>query len=356
MHTPSLRNAPLLPTTMRQAELIAAGQITLTHVPVPVPVPGTVLVRLRAVGICGSDVHYYADGRIGAAVVDFPFVLGHEPAGEVAALGDGVTGMTIGDRVALDPALPCGSCPSCLTGRRNCCPSVRFFATPPVPGAFADYRLCKPCQCFPLPDGISFEAAATLEPLAVGLHAVTLAQQRPGDRVLVVGCGPVGLLTAMCARVAGASHIVMTDPLPARRAAAAQWGADLVLDPRETDVPARLAAVMPIDVVYEAAGTQEAVDDATLSVRPGGTAVIIGIPTVDRLSLPVHQLRKREVHLVWSHRSNFAVEPAIRLMAAGAVRPEVVVTHRLPLDELGAGMEMVRHYRDGVLKAMVVFP
>jgi len=340
---------------MRSAIMDAVGSIRLIEAPVPQPAANEVLVRLRAVGICGSDVHYFVDGRIGDAVVDFPFVLGHEPAGEVAMLGENVTGLAVGDRIALEPALPCGQCRACLTGHPNCCPQVRFLGTPPIGGVFEEYHIFHASQCVKIPDSISLEAAATLEPMAVGIHAVNLGHVRPGDTLFITGCGPVGILIAMAARACGAAFIAMSDPIPERRAHAANLGADLVLDPAAGNVADAIKqAVGQVDIAFEAAGTQEAIDDATLVVRPAGTAVIIGIPAVDRISLWVHQIRRKELNLIMARRSNFALEPAIRMMEAGLIAPERVITHRFPLERLSEGMQFVHEYRDGVLKAMVV--
>ena len=340
---------------MRSAQLVAQGRIALAEGPVPRPGPGQVLVRLRAIGICGSDVHYYEDGRIGDAVVSYPFVLGHEPAGEVAELGADVSGLVVGQRVALEPALSCGVCETCQSGHPNCCPQVRFLGTPPIPGVYEEYHVLAARQCVPIPDHISLEAAATLEPMAVGLHAVNLGRVRPGDRVAIMGCGPVGILTAMAARVAGATFIAMTDPLPDRRAHATRFGADLVLDATAEDrLDTIRNAAGQIDIAFEAAGVQEAIDDATLVVRPTGTTVIIGIPAVDRIALWPHLLRRKELQIIMARRSNFALEPCIRLMERGLIDPGQIVTHRFPLEQLAAGMDLVHRHGDGVLKAMVV--
>jgi L-iditol 2-dehydrogenase len=343
-----------LPATMRAAVQTGIGRIEIVERPVPRPGPSEALVRLRAIGICGSDVHYYADGRIGDAVVQFPFLLGHEPAGEVAALGDGVTGLAVGDRVALEPSLPCGQCETCRTGHPNCCPSVKFLGTPPVQGTFEEYHLYDARQCLKIPDNVSFEAAATLEPMAVGVHAVNNARLAMGARVAIMGSGPIGIVTAMAARAAGASFIAMTDPVPSRREHAARY-ADLVLDPRAVNAPEEIArAAGAIDVAFEAAGDQGAIDDATLSVRPAGTAVIIGIPAVDQIALWAHLLRRKELTIVMSRRSNLCLEATIRLMAADLIRPEEIVTHRFPLERVSEGIDLVHEIRDGVLKAMVI--
>ena len=193
-----------------------------------------------------------------------------KPAGEVVALGEGVTGLHVGQRVALEPSLSCGHCEMCLIGRPNCCPQVRFLGSPPVAGVFEEYHCFSAPQCVPIPAAVSLEAAATLEPMAVGLHAVNLGRVRPGDRVAIMGCGPVGILTAMAVRVAGAVFIAMTDPIPARRAHAAALGAELVVDPyAEGALDEIQAAAGQIDIAFEAAGVQDAVDDATSIVRRG---------------------------------------------------------------------------------------
>jgi len=351
----STGQAAAIPALMHSAVLTEPRRIELAAIPTPVPGPGQVLVRLHAVGICGSDAHYYADGRIGDAVVDYPFVLGHEPAGEIIALGAGITDLAVGCRVALEPAYPCGGCPTCREGRLNCCPSVQFLGTPPIGGVFEEFHLFRPEQCVPLPDGITFEAAATLEPMAVALHAVNLAHPRLGARVAVMGGGSIGMLTAMAARLSGASFVALTEPVPSRRALAARFGVDLALDPATGDVKAEIErAAGEIDVAFEAAGAQEAVDDATLIVRPGGTAVIIGIPSADRISVQIHELRRKELNLIMARRSNHALAPAIRLMQSGRIDPGLIVTHRFPLARLAEAMELVHTYGDGVLKAMVV--
>ena len=342
-----------IPATMRSAVQTGIGRIEIMERPVPQPGPGQVLVRLRAIGICGSDVHYYVDGRIGDAVVQYPFLLGHEPAGEVAALGEGVTGLAVGDRVALEPALSCGECDVCRSGHPNCCPSVKFLGTPPVDGTFEEYHLYAARQCVKIPDNVTFEAAATLEPMAVGVHAVNLAQLKMGDRIAIMGCGPIGIVTAMAARAAGVSFIAMTDPVPSRREYAKKY-ADLVLDPRAVTAHEEIKRAATIDVAFEAAGDQGAIDDATLCVKPTGKAVIIGIPAVDQIALWVHLLRRKELTIIMARRSNFTLEPAIRMMAAGVIKPEEIVTHRFPLERVAEGLDLVHDIRDGVLKAMVV--
>ncbi len=344
-----------IPATMRAAAQTGVGRVEIVEVPTPTPGPGQVLVQTRAVGICGSDVHYFAEGRIGTAVVRYPFVLGHEGAGVVAAVGPGVETPRVGERVALDPALPCFTCDACRGGRLNCCQNVRFLGTPPVGGVFEEYHLFDPEQCVPMPDAMSFEAGAALEPMGVAMHAVNLARLTLGATVAVMGGGTIGMLTASAARLAGASFVAMTEPVTARRAMAAGFGVDLVLPPGdEATRQIREATAGGADTVFEAAGAIEAIDDAVRAARPGGTVVVIGIPLEDCLPIRVHQARGKELTFVLSHRSNHTLVPSIRLIAAGRAAPGAIVTHRFPLEQLQQALDLARAREDGVLKAMIV--
>ncbi|NLS78050.1 MAG: alcohol dehydrogenase catalytic domain-containing protein, partial [Chloroflexi bacterium] len=191
----------------------------------PVPGPGEVLLRIRAVGICGSDLHYYKEGGIGDAVVNEPLIIGHEFAAEVAELGPGVTGLFVGQPVAVEPAMPCHHCELCVEGNSNLCPSVRFAGSPGVQGAMREYMVHPAANCFPLLPGMTFADGAVLEPLGIGIHAVDLGKQKVGATVAVLGCGPIGLLTMQVARAAGASRIFATDLLDYRLEAAKKCGA-----------------------------------------------------------------------------------------------------------------------------------
>ncbi len=343
-----------VPAKMRAALMSGIRKIEIREVPTPVPGPGQVLVQIRAAGVCGSDVHYFVDGRIGAAVVKFPYVLGHEPAGVVAALGSGVEGLRVGERVVLDPALPCFVCDTCRSGQLHCCARVRFLGSPPVGGIFEEYHLFHPEQCVPIPESMSFETAAALEPMGVALHAINLARLKPGARVAVMGGGTIGMLTAAAARLAGASFIAMTEPVPARRAMAARFGVDLVLPPGDESIAEIKKAAGGLDATFEAAGSTEAVDDAIRAVKPAGTVAVIGIPPEDRLPIRVHEARGKEVHLILAHRSNLTLRPCIQLVEAGRMEPGSIVTHRFPLVRLEEALNLACAREDGILKAMII--
>ncbi|WP_327158884.1 alcohol dehydrogenase catalytic domain-containing protein [Streptomyces tubercidicus] len=214
-----------IPTTMRAAVLHGPGQLSLAERPVPEPGPGEVLVRVEAVGTCGSDVHYYRHGRIGDFVVREPLVLGHEAAGTVVACGPGADPRRMGRRVSIEPGTPCGSCGECRPGRYNLCPDMRFLATPPVDGAFCEYLAVHQDFAHEVPDCLTIEDAALLEPLSVAVWACRKARVAPGDRVLITGAGPIGLVTAQTARAFGAREVMVTDVLPHRLAMARAAGA-----------------------------------------------------------------------------------------------------------------------------------
>src|SRR5215216_4423246 len=227
----------------RAAVLTRPGEIVVEDRPIPEPGPREVLVEIASVGVCGSDIHYYEHGRIGPFVVNAPLILGHESAGRVAAVGDEVTKHAVGDRVTLEPGVPCGRCEQCRAGRYNLCPDVVFFATPPVDGAFADYAVIHEDFAFSLPDSLSDDVGALMEPLSVAIWACRRAGVTAGDRVLVTGAGPIGLLVLQVARAFGATQVEISDVSEPRLALARRTGATRALRAGE-DHPAEADALI----------------------------------------------------------------------------------------------------------------
>jgi L-iditol 2-dehydrogenase len=341
---------------MHAAFLYGVRDVRLEACPVPAPAPGEVLLQIAAVGVCGSDVHYYLEGRIGSQVVSDPIVMGHEFSGRVAALGAGVRGLEIGQLVAVDPAIPCGECEQCLTGHPNLCPTVRFCGTPPVNGVFAEYACMPAVNCFALPETLSPVDAALLEPLGVALHAVNLSHIKPGDTVAILGAGPIGLLTAAVARLSGAAAVWMSDPLGYRREFARGYAADAVFDPRGQDVAAEIAQLTHgrgVDLVFEAAGAPETPQQAAEIVRPGGKLILAGIPADDRYTLRASTVRRKGLTLKLVRRMKHTYPRAIQLVYRGKVSLRPLVTHTLPLSQVGLAMELISHYQDEVIKAVI---
>lgn len=341
---------------MKAAVLTALRRIELQDRPVPEPGPGEVRVRVAAVGVCGSDVHYWAEGRIGSAAVQYPTVLGHEASGVVDAAGPG-TRLAAGTRVAVEPAAACLGCELCRAGRFNVCPEVRFLGTPPVEGIFAEQRVVPEHCCLPLPAGLSLVEAALLEPMGVGLHAVRLARLEIGETVAVLGCGPIGLAVLLAARLAGAGRLYAADLIPGRLELARSLGADEVLDARRGESAERLRRLTGgrgADAVFEAAGDRAAVAQACLAARAGGRAVIVGIPPEDDAALPIHECRRRELAVVFSRRSNWELPGFLRLPAAGRADLAKLATHFFPLSRLAEALELAGRRADGVVRAMVM--
>ena len=334
---------------MRTAVLVERGRLALQERAVPVPGPGAVLVAVHAVGICGSDVHYWHRGAIGPFVVRAPLVLGHECAGHVVALGPGVESLAVGDRVALEPGVPCGRCRACRSGRYNLCPDVVFLATPPVDGALAEYVVHPAAFCFRLPEAVSDEAGALLEPLSVGVHAVRRGGVGLGSRVLVTGLGPIGLVTVMAARAAGAAAVYASDPVAFRRATAAGLGARAL--PAEGAAEA-LAGTGGCDVAIECSGAPAALALCCAATAPGGAIVVVGMGG-DSASLPLVALQTREIDLRPVFRYAHTYPAALALAAGGAAPLQQLITHRLTLAEVGQAFALSLAAADGTIKVMV---
>jgi L-iditol 2-dehydrogenase len=321
-------------TTMQASVLRAAHDLILDDRPVPQPGPREVLVRIKSVGVCGSDVHYYEHGRIGEHVVREPLVLGHEPSGEIVAVGAEVTRLSVGQRVSIEPGVPCMSCEQCLAGRYNLCPRMRFLATPPIDGAFCEYLAVHEAFAHPVPDTLSDDAAAMLEPLSVGIWACRKGRVEPGSRVLVNGAGPVGLLAAQSALAFGAARVVVADVNPNRLSLASRLGATGIIDVGSTTLAE--SGVEP-DVLLECSGHPAATVAAIRTLAPAGRAVLVGMGA-DVLPLPLPYLQNREIELVGTFRYANTWPTAIALAASGRVALDALVTGHYSLPDVGAAL------------------
>jgi L-iditol 2-dehydrogenase len=319
----------------RVSVLLGTQDLTVEDRPVPSVDPGDVLVRVAAVGVCGSDVHYYRHGRIGDFVVEEPLVLGHELSGTIVAVGAGVDEARVGERVAIEPQRPCHHCAQCLAGRYNLCPDMRFYATPPVDGAFAEFVTIESAFAHTLPDSVSFEAGALLEPLSVGIAAVRKALIVPGSSVLIAGAGPIGIICAQAARAFGASRIVISDLVPERRSRALSFGATEAIDPTVLDVTTDLP---PVDAFIDASGAPRAVSDGIKAVGPAGAAVLVGLGNSE-MTLPVEHIQNLEVTVTGIFRYTNTWPVAIELVASGQVDLDSLVTGRFGLDEVREALE-----------------
>jgi L-iditol 2-dehydrogenase len=314
---------------MRAAVLRGPGDVAIEERPVPRPGPAQVVVRVRSVGVCGSDAHYYEHGRIGRFVVEAPLVLGHEASGEVVELGPDVTRLTVGQRVAIEPGVPDLTCEQCLAGRYNLCPDMRFFATPPIDGALAEYVVVHEAFAHPVPEVISDDAAALLEPLSVGLWACRKARVSAGDRVLVTGAGPIGLVSVQAALAFGATEVTVSDVNPARLALAKELGATEVLDARESrlsDLP------RPPQVLLECSGHAPVIAEAIRALDRAGRAVLVGMGS-DEVALPLSVVQEHELELMGTFRYANTWPVAIALVASGRIDLDRLVTGTYRLDQ-----------------------
>jgi L-iditol 2-dehydrogenase len=308
-----------------------------------------VLVEVRSVGVCGSDVHYYEHGRIGSFVVEQPLVLGHEVSGVIVDRGSRAAKHPVGQRVALEPGVPCGRCSECRHGRYNLCTDVRFFATPPIDGAFARYVAIHEDYAFALPDELSDDAGALLEPLSVGIWACRKGGVGLGDRVLVTGAGPIGNLAMQVARAAGATTVVIADVNSDRLARAVDSGATRAIDVNERGLRPDDG---PFDVLLECTGSEALTSEAIRALRPAGTAVLVGMGPGLEARIPVAAMQAREITLVGTFRYANTYAVAIALATAGRVDLDGLVDAHFPLEEVDQALRAGRE-NPSLLKVIV---
>jgi L-iditol 2-dehydrogenase len=327
--------------------LHAAGDVRMEERDRPQPGPREVLVQITAVGVCGSDVHYYEHGRIGPFVVEAPLVLGHESAGRVAELGEGASKHAVGDRVTLEPGVPCGRCRECRAGRYNLCADVVFFATPPIDGAFAEFVAIHEDFAFALPDSLSDEEGALMEPLSVGVWACQKAGVSAGDRVLVTGAGPIGQLAMQCALAFGATEVIVSDVNERRLALAERTGATRVVRPGEPldDLDA--------DALIECSGHPDALTAGIKALRPAGVAVLVGMGPGEEGTLPLSVIQTREIWVTGTFRYANTYPTAIALAASGRVDLKAIISGHFGLEDAEAALRAGREDPDSV-KPMVV--
>ncbi|HEY42439.1 MAG TPA: alcohol dehydrogenase catalytic domain-containing protein [Anaerolineae bacterium] len=340
---------------MRVLHLMGPREFQWEDEPTPQPGPGEVRLQVQAVGICASDIHTYAHGRIGDVTLESPLVLGHEASARVDALGPDVEGLIPGQLVAVDPAMPCNSCEFCLQGNPNFCKALRFFGNWPHDGALREL-LNHPAELvYPVPESFTSIDTAMLEPLGVGLHALQLGHIHPGDHVAVHGCGPIGLLVIKLARLAGAGEIIAIEPIPHRRQMATEVGADIVLplDNNQVHAVREITHGRGVDKVFEAAGENDAVRDAVEVCKPGGRVILIGIPAEDVTSFRASAARHKGLTILVVRRMKHTYPRAISLVKSGKIDFGKLVTHQFPFQQAAEAFRLVEFREDKVIKAIV---
>jgi L-iditol 2-dehydrogenase len=342
---------------MKAATLTAIGKFEVREVAVPkIRGESEVRVRIKAVGVCGSDLHYYTTGRIGSQVVRFPFVVGHESSGIVEQVGRRVKNVKVGQRVAIDPAVSCGRCDQCQAGREHTCRHLRFMGAPgQMEGAMQEYVVIDGRNCFPMKASMTFDQGALSEPLAIAVYSVDRSDASKNTNVAILGVGPIGMSIFHVLRAKGIGHVYVTDKINERLAYSRRLRPRWSGNPDEVDVVKeinRRESLQP-DIVYECSGSPEAIVQGIQLLKPGGRLVIVGIPEVDDIAFPIHELRRKEITILNIRRQVHCTKKAIALIAGRKVAMDSLVTHHFALEETQRAFDLVSSYRDGVMKAII---
>jgi L-iditol 2-dehydrogenase len=344
---------------MKAMVLTGLSRMEMTDRPEPhISRPDEVLIRMKSVGVCGSDIHYYTEGKIGSQVVKYPFTVGHEGAGIIEDVGPSVTRVSPGDKVAIDPAMPCFMCDQCVSGRYHTCRKLRFLGCPgQAEGCLSEFIVMPETSCFPLKGNMTLDQAALSEPLAIGVYAADLHGALNESKIAILGTGPIGISVLLPAISYGASRVFMTDKINDRLKIAAQLGASWTGNPDEENIIDEILCREPgqLDAVFECCGKQEAVDQALHLLKPGGKLLIVGIPSFSKWSFDVDILRRKEIVIQNVRRQNEMVEKTLHMIAEGQLNPDLMQTHNFEFADTADAFDMVSGYKDGVMKAMIHF-
>ena len=340
---------------MRVAQLVAPHRFNLVSGQIENPGPGEVQVRVKMVGVCGSDLHNFSEGSVGDAPALFPMVLGHEPAGVVVGTGPGVSGWSPGDRAALEPAIYCYHCEYCRSGRHNVCNHIRFLSQPGDPGFFRDLVNLPAANLLPLPPDLDLGEATLFEPLAIILHSMKLAEPRLGDTAAVFGAGPIGLLTIAILKLSGV-RVWAVEPVAHRRELAIQMGADATIDPSAVDTVRQILAdtgQRGVDFAIDCAAKGGSLDQAIGAIRRAGRVVVTGIPSEVRVEFDFHTLRRKEGTLLSVRRSNHESDQALDLIKNHRALFAPMLTHTRPIEDIEKAFFLLERYDDGVGKLII---
>lgn len=340
-------------------KLTGIRKIEMLEVPDPVIEKDTdVLIKMKTVGVCGSDIHYYLSGKIGSQIVQYPFAVGHEGAGEVIKVGTAVKNISPGDRIAIEPAMPCWQCDQCKIGRHHTCRKLKFLGCPKqAEGCLSQYIVMPHQSCFKIPDSTTMAEAAISEPLAIGVYAIKQSIPMQNAKIGVLGAGPIGFSVFMPALSMGAQKAYVTDKIDARLELAKNAGANWTANPDKTDIVKDILQIEPdgLDVVFECCGDQQALTQAIDILKPGGKLMIVGIPQVDEIYFPVDKCRHKEIAIQNVRRQCNCVLTALEMIAKKDFDVNIMVTHNFNFENTKEAFDLVAEYKDGVLKAMINF-
>ena len=340
------------------AYMQGTDKMILKEIPVPETKEKEVLVQIEYVGICGSDVHYFHTGCCGSYKVDLSqdFMLGHECAGTVVKVGEGVKDLKVGDRVALEPGITCGKCEFCKSGHYNLCPDVVFLATPPVQGCYEQFIAFPEDMCFKLPDNVSTLEGCLIEPLSVGFHAANQGEVGVGDTVMILGSGCIGLVTMLACKAHGAGQIIVADLVDARLEKAKELGATAVINSKNTDVfkeVERLTNGRGADVVFETAGSPVTIAQTSFLVRRGGTITLVGLASQEEITYNFAQITDKEATIKSVFRYRNIYPKAIAAVSSGAIDVKKIVTHEFDLDHIQEAFDEAVNNKTDLVKAVI---
>ena len=342
---------------MKAAFLTGIRKFEIKQVPDPKIINDTdVLIRIKTVGVCGSDIHYFTSGRIGSQIVQFPFIVGHEAAGIVEKKGKKVTRVKPGQRIAIDPALSCGRCDQCKAGREHTCRKLIFLGNPKqMPGCLSEYIVLHEKCCYPIKKRMTFEQATLSEPLAIGVYAVKRSMLPAKANVAILGAGPIGMSVFHVPRTNKVGNIFITDKIEERLRYSKKLKPKWTGNPDCVDIVKEISEIEPLllDVVYECSGDPQAIAQGVQLLKPGGILVIVGITETDEISFHIHELRRKEITIVNIRRQVHCTQKAIDLLDRGRINMDAMVTHRFPLEETQKAFDLVANYKDGIMKAMI---
>ena len=346
---------------MKQVVLTGIKQMSLIQQTEPeIEHQDDVKIKLSSIGVCGSDIHYYAEGKIGSQVVEYPFPVGHECSGIITEVGKNVAHLKIGDLVVVDPAVHCGYCDQCLSGRPHTCRNNKFLGCPEqLDGCLSEYIVMPAFTCFPVTGKMNPVQAALIEPLTIGVYSVQQAQLSSNTLTVgIFGAGPIGLSILFTLRADGFENITMIEPLAYRLEKATEIGAKYQINPETENVLDKVEQndALLLDVVFEASGEQEAVNNSLKILKPGGKLVLVGIPPSAKYTFDMDLMRRKELAVINVRRQNHCVEKAIELVVSGKVDIEKMVTHNFTLEQTAEAFEIVEGYHDGAIKAMINLP
>lgn len=343
---------------MKSINLTGLHSLELLDAEKPVIInPDDVLIKIKSVGVCGSDIHYYTLGKIGDQIISYPFRIGHECSGVVESIGTEVNNVQPGNRIAIDPLVSCGKCSQCLSGRFHTCLNQKFLGCPgQLEGALAEFLVLPEKCCYQILSSLSYQQTVLAEPLSIALHALSFISEKEKS-ITILGTGPIGLSVLAASKFYGMKNIYTSDLLNYRNEIALKNGSLYSSNPKKQNIVNEILKFEPegVDVVFDCCGKQEAIDQAIEILKPGGKLILVGIPEVDQIKFNPHLLRRKEIQIRNVRRQNEKVEEALQMLSAPDFNIDFMITHNFSFTQTKEAFDLVENYSDGVLKAMINF-